>query len=62
MENIATASGARKRHTGHGCVDIEQIGLGTEDFSTLLEDVERMLFGYTSFTIEVVLQERHVRL
>lgn len=48
--------------TSDGRINVEEIGLSTQDLGTLLENVQSVLFGYTTLPVEVVLQESDVGL
>jgi hypothetical protein len=46
----------------HWGVDVEEIGFGVQDLSSLLDDMERMFLSYSSFSVEMVLEKGDVRL
>lgn len=47
---------------GDGSIHLEQIGLRVQDLGTLLNDPKSLLFGQTTLTIEVLLEEGDIRL
>ena len=47
---------------GNRGIHFKQIGLGLQHLSTTLQDPQRLLFGKTTFAIEMLLEELKIRL
>ena len=48
--------------TGDGRIDTEDIGLFTQQLCPLLQNPQRLLFCQSPFAIEVIFEERYIRL